>query len=178
MATKQGAYDNVLYLPRFPIALPVTTANTISAKFTAWTALIIWSITLNTQVIGTSTTTFTATGTATTVTPTATFNAYRVFNTGSAGGAIALATTTYGPFAVGGTAVNTAAQALGVSTAAGVFGQGGVVGGYATLPINTASSGGITINQGDQFYILPVDATYTALPTWEASVLPGANVTA
>jgi hypothetical protein len=67
---------------------------------------------------------------------------------------------------------------LGVSTAAGVYGQGGVVGGYATQPINTAAAGGgIAINQGDQFYILPVDATYTALPTWEVAVQPVANVT-
>ena len=178
MATKSMAYEHPTYVVRQALPLPVTVANTISAKFTAWTAMLVMSITLTTQVAGTSTTTFTATGTATTATPTAQFNAYRVYNTGSLGGAIALATTTYGPFAVGGTAVNTNAAALGVSTAAGVYGQGGVVGGSVTTPINTAlTGGGIAINQGDQFYILPVDATYTALPSWEVGVLPLANVT-
>ena len=162
MAQKNMAYDHPAYLAREVISLPVSTSGSGATfgKFTAFTSMLVMSIGVSIQAAGTST--YTLSGTATN--PASQFSVIRVTNTSTT--TIALSTSTFGPFTVGGPFAN-------------------AIGGYAnfavnntgTLPAN-AIAGGLAVNPGDQlFCVNGTDASVTYLPQWEVAVAPLANVT-
>lgn len=115
MATKNLAYDNPAYLAVLPIPLTgsatatITGASTASAKFAAFTGMIVKSFTLSATTVGTSSV---ASNSVT---------AYKISNNGTT--AVNTSTTTYALTATGipgpnGTAVTTAAYVVNAIPAA------------------------------------------------------------
>lgn len=180
MAIKSMGYDNPAYLARLAhcTGAPAAGATATSAKFIAWSALQIYSITAALLTVGTSTQTA-WNGTATITEALGhVFSVLRVFNTAAAGLAAALATATYGPFALGhyngtATATQTAAAGDAVNVALSGTGTGAVQAG------SNAATGGFPINQGDQLFVVSgTDATAVADYTFEYGLQPLANETA
>lgn len=174
MTTKSMGYDNPAYLARSVHAFGQNTAgaSTAFAKFVAFTGLTIFSITANLLTVGTSTyTAWNGTNTVTSAIKGDSFSLIRVTNT-STTATPALATSTYGPFALtsyDGTATNTQTNAAGVAVNVALSGTG--------AGSNTAN-GGFTVNQGDTLHILRgTDATAVSAFSMEYGITPLANVT-
>ena len=172
---KSAAYDNPAYLAR-PTFNTIMAAGSggVSASFTAHANLLLYGLTAYTTVAGTSTYTatqyYSAGGTSATVHVNASqLSLIRITNTAAAGVAPALSTSTIGPFYVDTLFAN------GTAT--------GQIGATQTVALNTSTGtaglGGLSINQGDRFYVVNgTDATSVNLISLEYQVLPGANVVA
>jgi len=174
------AYDHMAYVARqshvFPALAAGASGNT--SKFIAFTQLQIFSAVFASVTAGTSTATLwngTATTTAIAVDS---FSVIRITNTAAAGATPVLSTSTYGPFAASqynGTATGTQTNAAGVTGSVALFGT-------ATTGVaqsgNPVATGGFTVNQGDQVYIVRgTDATAVTGFALEYGVTPLANVT-
>lgn len=112
------AYDHPSYITRNSAILAANSAGSgnSTGKFVAHAALIVYGVTFSTTTAGTSTYTVNGTSTA----QACQFNAIYVTNTAT--NSVALATTTVGPFTIGGTTTTGANVNVG--------GIGGVAGGY------------------------------------------------
>jgi hypothetical protein len=151
---KSAAYDNPSYTSRQSLEFgPITagSAGQTVSKFVAHANLQAYSLCTYTTVAGTSTYTYTAGGTGTVAVAATQLSLIVVTNTASSGSTVALATTTYGPYTVGGN-----------------FFAGGTqtnqIGQYSEFQLNTntgtAGLGGVVIPQGSQMYIVNgTDAT-------------------
>lgn len=179
MSLKSMAYDNAAYIARGTVNSIMTAGSAgVSAKFTAFANMLLFSLNTFTTVAGTSTYTGGLTGGPAGVNPTTgvavastQLSLIRITNTASAGATVALSTTTVGPFTVGGVFLGAGGTATNQ------------VGGNNQFALNTSSGtaglGGLAINQGDQFYVVNgTDATAVELITIDYQVLPGASVTA
>lgn len=175
---KSAAYDASTYLAR-PTFNSVMAAGSggVSAKFVAHANMQLYGLTAFTTTAGTSTYTATqyynyggTTNTSATVHVAASqLSLIRITSTAAAGVAPALSTSTIGPFYIDTLFAN------GTAT--------GQIGATQTVALNTSTGtaglGGLSINQGDQFYIVNgTDATSVNLVSIEYQILPGANVVA
>ena len=181
MVTKNMAYDNPAYLAVLPIPLLTTgTSGTVtiggltgasaqSNKFTAFTNLLIKSLTLSATTVGTST--VSSNGPL----------LYRVTNNGTTLVNTVTATYTLVPTGVAGangTAVTTAAYVINAVAGTGVSTSAAT----ANTLLATTTVGGlayqIPANQGDIIYITKgTDATEVVQATLETVIAPLANVT-
>lgn len=176
MSLKSMAYDQPSYTARVATLNTIMTAGSagVSAKFTAFANMLLFSLNTYTTIVGSSTYTTGLVGgpTGATVAIAATqVSLIRITNTASAGATIGLSTSTVGPF-----------------TVAGVFlGAGGTatnqVGAYNQFALNTASGtagfGGLAINQGDQIYVVNgTDGSAVELVSIDYQLQPGASVVA
>jgi hypothetical protein len=179
MTVKSMMYDNPAYLARIGHSLGVVAAGSgaLTAKFIAWAALTIFSVTATLLTAGTSTyTLWNGTATVTSING-QTLNVIRIFNTAAAGAAPAMATATYGPFVIAGyngTATGTQTSAIGVTVNVALSGTGtGAVQAGAA-----AAAGGFPVTQGDQLYcVTGTDATAVSNYTLEYGIQPLASVT-
>jgi hypothetical protein len=176
-ALKNMAYDNPAYVAR-GVFTSVMTAGSggVSGKFVAHANMLLFGLNAFTTTAGTSTYTATqyynyaGSSTSATVHVNASqLNLIRITNTASTGVAPSLSTSTIGPFYVDTLFAN------GTAT--------GQVGAIAQVALNTSTGSaglnGLSINQGDQIYILNgTDASSVNLITIDYSVLPLANVVA
>lgn len=188
-AQRQLPYDHPSVQNRATAQLAANAAGSgaLTGKFYAWTQLQVYGVTFHTTAAGTST--YTVAGTATA--QATQLSAIYITNTSTTGG-VALATTTIGPFTVGGTATAGANVSVG--------GVGGVVGGYqgpyalntlggtntteawGTQTFSSASGvpgapgigfGGLPMNPGDQLYFVNgTDATATVVPVLQYGIQP------
>lgn len=172
VATQRSmGYDHPAYLARLAFSsIMVAGSGGVSGKFVAHANLVIFGLTTYTTIVGTSTYTYTAGGTSTVAVAASQLSLIRITNTASAGATIALSTTTYGPFTVGGSFV----------TSGTLTNQ---VGAVSQFQINTNSGtsgyGGVPINLGDQVFIVNgTDATAVELVQIDYQILPGAGVIA
>jgi hypothetical protein len=146
-ALKSMGYDHPSYTTRQCLAQSIMAAGSggVCEKFTAHAAMILFGLNAITVTAGTSTYTYTQGGTATVAVAATQLSVIRITNTASAGASIALSTTTYGPYTIGGQFV----------TAGTLTNQ---VGAYSQFQLNTntgtAGAGGVPINQGDQIYVV------------------------
>jgi hypothetical protein len=176
MSFKSMAYDQPSYTARTSTFTSIMTAGSagVSGKFVAFANLQLFSLTAYSTIVGTSTYTTGLlggpTGVATAIAATQ-LSLIRITNTAAAGATIGLSTTTIGPFTVAGVflgAGNTATNQVGA---------------YNIFALNTATGtagfGGVSINQGDQIYVVNgTDATAVELVTIDYQVQPLAAVTA
>jgi len=176
-ALKNMAYDNPAYVAR-GVFTSVMTAGSggVSGKFVAHANMLLFGLNAFTTTAGTSTYTATqyynyaGSSTSATVHVNASqLNLIRITNTASTGVAPSLSTSTIGPFYVDTLFAN------GTAT--------GQVGATAQVALNTSTGtaglNGLSINQGDQIYIVNgTDASSVNLITIDYSVLPLANVVA
>lgn len=171
-ALKSMGYDHPAYLTRQTFnGIMVAGSGGVSAKFIAHAALLIFGLHTYSTIVGTSTYTYTQGGTATVAVAATQLSLIRITNTNPYGTAVALSTSTFGPFTVGGS--NLTATAGGTLT--------NQVGAYSYFQINTntgtAGYGGVAVNQGDQVFIVNgTDATAVELVTIEYGDVPGASV--
>ena len=171
------AYDNPAYVAR-GVFTSVMTAGSggVSGKFVAHANMLLFGLNAFTTTAGTSTYTATqyynyaGSSTYASVHVNASqLSLIRITNTASAGVAPSLSTSTIGPFYVDTLFAN------GTAT--------GQVGATAQVALNTSTGtaglNGLSINQGDQIYIVNgTDASSVNLITIDYSVLPLANVVA
>lgn len=168
---KSFGYDNPAYLARSAFSSLMTAGSGgVSGKFVAHAALVIYALSSQTTVVGTSTYTYTVGGTSTVAVAATQLSLIRITNTASAGATIALATTTYGPWTVGGNFITTGTLTNQVNA-------------YSQFQVNTntgtAGLGGIPINQGDQVFVVNgTDATAVELVQIEYGIQPLAGVSA
>jgi hypothetical protein len=168
---KSMGYDHPSYTARQAFSSIMTAGSAgVSAKFQAHANLVIYGLNSYTTIAGTSTYTFTVGGTGTVAVAATQLSLIRITNTASAGATIALATTTYGPYTVGGSFVSGGTQT-------------NQVGAYSQFQLNTntgtAGLGGVPINQGDQIYVVNgTDATAVELVTIDYQIQPLAGVVA
>jgi len=174
---KNMAYDNAAYIARGQFAT-VTAAGSggVSAKFVAHANLLLFGLNAFTTVAGTSTYTatqyynYSGSSTSATVHVNASqLSLIRITNTASAGVAPSLSTSTIGPFYVDTLFAN------GTAT--------GQIGATAQVSLNTSTGtaglNGLSINQGDQIYVVNgTDTSSVNLITLDYQVLPLANVVA
>lgn len=189
LVTRTLAYDNPTYVTRQSQALAAVGAGSggTSAKFYAWTQLIVYGATFCTVAAGTST--YTVNGTATS--PATQYSVLYVSNTNTTGTAVTLGTTTVGPFTIGGTSTTGTNVSVG-GTSGGI--AGGFNGPYAfntlggtntsqtwgTFTVtaspaggNNAGQGGLPMNPGDTLqFVNGTDATASLVPIIQYSVLP------
>lgn len=163
---KSMGYDHPSYTTRQLLGQSIMAAGSagVSAKFVAHAALILFGLNAYTTVAGTSTYTFTAGGTGTVAVAATQLSVIRITNTASAGATIALSTSTYGPFTVGGSFVGSGTQT-------------NQIGAYSQFQLNTntgtAGLGGVPINQGDQIYVVNgTDATAVELVAIDYQIAP------
>jgi hypothetical protein len=159
MVQKTMAYDHAAYISRaaFNVTPASAGSGAASGKFYAFTQLQLMSVSFAVTTAGTSTYTVGSTATS----PATQASVLVVQNTSST--SIALATSTYGPFTIGGP--------LGTAT-----------GGFLNYAVNTATGtagqGGITINPGAAVYCVNgTDATAVYTPMFEFQITPLAPVT-
>ena len=168
---KSMGYDHPSYTARQAFSSIMTAGSAgVSAKFQAHAALVIYGLNAYTTVAGTSTYTFTAGGTGTVAVAATQLSLIRITNTATPGATIALSTSTYGPFTVGGSFVGSGTQT-------------NQVGAYSQFQLNTntgtAGLGGVPINQGDQIYVVNgTDATAVELVSIDYQIQPLAGVVA
>ena len=176
MTTKSLAYDHAAYISRQPVAIGQNTAggSTGLAKFVAFTAMQILSVTAALITAGTSTTT-SWNGTATTTSVNGdSFSVVQVSNSAAIGATPVLTTSTHGPYNL----------SLYNGTATAV--QTSVAGAYVNVALSTSTgsiapvgTGGFIVGQGDQISIVRgADATAVSAFTLEVGILPLSNVTA
>jgi hypothetical protein len=171
------AYDNAAYIARGQFAT-VTAAGSggVSAKFVAHANLLLFGLNAFTTVAGTSTYTatqyynYSGSSTSATVHVNASqLSLIRITNTASVGVAPSLSTSTIGPFYVDTLFAN------GTAT--------GQIGATAQVSLNTSTGtaglNGLSINQGDQIYVVNgTDTSSVNLITLDYAVLPLSNVIA
>lgn len=185
MATRQMSYDHPAYTVHMNQQFGQNAAGAGSAtqfeKFVAFANLTILSLVCNAVATGTSTTNL-WNGTATQVSVgNDSVSLIRITNNAAPGAAPSLSTATYGPFSINnyngtatGTTTNSAAP--GYTNVIPLYGAGTT--GQIQAGSN-AGTGGFTVNQGDQLYILRgTDATAITAVAMEYLVTPGASVTA
>ena len=172
------AYDNAAYMARGAYtSLTAAGSGGVSGKFVAHSNLLLFSLSAFTTVASTSTYTATqyynyagSTSTSATVHVNASqLSLIRITNTAAAGVAPALSTSTIGPFYVDTLFAN------GTAT--------GQIGATAQVALNTSTGtaglNGLSINQGDQIYIVNgTDASSVNLVTIDWQVTPLSNVVA
>jgi hypothetical protein len=137
---KSMGYDHPSYTARQAVFLLRTAgANGVSAKYVAHANMLAFAMTCNTLVVGNATSVYTFTGpngTGTVAAVSDTVQLVIVVNTAAAGTTVALATTTYGPYAIygqfgsaGGTFTNQVGQIsqIQLATSSGTAGLGGVL---------------------------------------------------
>jgi hypothetical protein len=181
MTTKSMIYDNPAYVARMQHAYPALAAGASgnTSKFVAFAALTLFSITAAVVAVGTSTyTLWNGTATVTGVAADS-VQLVRIMNNAAPGAAPSMSTATYGPFAIApynGTATATQTNAVGVVLNIPLSGTGTT--GQIQAGSN-AATGGISVNQGDQIFIVRgTDATAVTGLALEYGVTPLANVTA
>lgn len=171
------AYDNPAYVAR-GVFTSVMTAGSggVSGKFVAHANMLLFGLNAFTTTAGTSTYTATqyynyaGSSTYASVHVNASqLSLIRITNTASVGVAPSLSTSTIGPFYVDTLFAN------GTAT--------GQIGATAQVALNTSTGSaglnGLSINQGDQIYIVNgTDTSSVNLITIDYSVLPLANVVA
>lgn len=168
---KSMGYDHPSYTTRQSVQGIMTAGSGgVSNKWVAHANLLLFSLNSYTTVAGTSTFTFTVAGTGTVAVAATQLSLIRITNTASAGATIALSTSTFGPFTVGGSFVSGGTQT-------------NQIGGYSQFQLNTntgtAGLGGIAINQGDQFFVVNgTDATAVELVNIDYQIQPLAGVAA
>lgn len=154
MTTESFSYDDPAYRPHFQqsMAAQVAGASKTYDKFCAFTAMTVYSIGATTVTAGTSTyTAWNGTATVTTTGTGDTLTGFKVSGT---------TTSTYGPYAL--------------DAAAGGFRRIQISG---TGVGSSTADGGISLAQGDLFYIQRgTDATAVQIPCMEYSLQPGASV--
>lgn len=166
---KSMGYDHPSYTTRQSYQSIMTAGSAgVSAKFQAFAALTLFSLNAYTTVAGTSTYTQTVGGVTTVVVAATQLSLIRITNTATPGATIALSTSTYGPFTVGGQFI----------TSGTITNQ---VGAYTQYQLNTNTGtggyGGIQLNQGDQFYVVNgTDATAVELVAIDYQITPLAGV--
>jgi hypothetical protein len=147
-ATRNIAYDNPTAVTRQGFWLGAAAAGSGGVspnKFQVWAASVLWGVRFRTTTAGTST--YTVSGTATTLAQQ--FSVIYITNTNTTGTAVSLATSTIGPFTVGGTGT--------AGTNAFVGGQGGGLPGGYTGPyaVNTLGGTNTSLTWGTLSYIAP-----------------------
>jgi len=168
---KSAGYDNPAYTAR-QAAFLVRAAGAagVTAKYAAHAALILYGLTVNITAAGTSTYTYSgANGSSTVAINADQLSLIVVQNTGGTG-SVALSTTSYGPWTVGGQY-----NASGTYT--------GQVGAYQQIQINTntgtAGLGGVVVPVGASFYVQGgTDATAASEITIDYNIQPLAAVNA
>ena len=167
-------YDHPTYATRVGTFNSIMAAGSggVSAKFTAFANLLLFSLNTYVTIAGTSTYTTGLLGgpTGATVAVAATqLSLIRITNTATAGATIGLSTSTIGPFTVAGVflgAGNTATNQIGAYN-------------QFTLSTGTGAMGGVPINQGDQIFVVNgTDLTAVELVSIDYQVAPLAAVTA
>jgi hypothetical protein len=173
--SKSMGYDHPAYTARQAAFLLRTAgANGVSAKYVAHANLLAFSMTANTLVIGNATSVYTFTGpngSGTVAAVSDTVQLVVIVNTAAPGVTVALATTTYGPYAIygqfgsaGGTYTNQVGQISQIQLA---------------TSSGTAGLGGVSIPQGALFYIQGgTDTAASEAITLDYQIVPGAAVTA
>jgi hypothetical protein len=165
-ALKSFGYDHPSYTARQLLAQSIMVAGSagVSEKFVMHAALILFGLNAYTTIAGTSTYTYTQGGTATVAVAATQLSVVRITNTAAAGATIALSTSTYGPYTIGG----------GFLTSGTLTNQ---VGAYSQFQLNTntgtAGAGGIPVNQGDQIYVVNgTDATAVEIVNIDYQIAP------
>lgn len=178
--TKNMAYDHPTYIARTGTFNSLMTAGSagVSAKFTAFANMLLFSLNTYTTIAGTSTYTGGLTGgppgvNATTGVAVAStqLSLIRITNTAASGATIALSTTTIGPFTQGGVFLGAGGTATNQ------------VGGWNNFALNTSTGtgglNGVAINQGDQVFVVNgTDATAVELVSIDYQLAPLASVMA
>lgn len=168
---KSMGYDHPAYTARQAFSSIMTVGSGgVSAKFQAHANLVMYGLNAYTTVAGTSTYTFTSGGTGTVAVAATQLSVIRITNTAAAGATIALSTTTYGPYTVGGSFVGGGTQT-------------NQIGAYSQFQLNTntgtAGLGGVPINQGDQIFVVNgTDGTAVELVSIDYQIQPLAGVVA
>jgi hypothetical protein len=171
-ALKSMGYDHPDYLVRATKdSIMVAGSGGVSGKFIAHAAMLLMALHTYSTIVGTSTYTYTQGGTATVAVAATQLSLIRITNTNTYGTAVALSTSTFGPYTVGGG--NLTAASGGTLT--------NQVGAYSYFQLNTSTGtagyGGVPISQGDQFFVVNgTDATAVELVAVEFQALPGASV--
>jgi hypothetical protein len=178
MSLKSMAYDNPAYIARGAFNSIMTAGSGgVSAKFTAFANLLLFSLSTYTTIVGTSTYTTgmlggpPGVGTAGPAVAATQLSLIRITNTASSGATVALSTSTIGPFTVAGSFLGAGGTATNQ------------VGGVNQFALNTtagtAGLGGLAINQGDQIFVVNgTDATAVELIQIDYQIAPLASVTA
>lgn len=162
-ATRQLPYDHPGVQARLSNQMAVNAAGSgaTTGKFYAHTALQVYGVTFNTLAAGTSTYTVSGTTTA----QATQMSAIYITNTSST--TVALATSTIGPFTIGGTTT--------ASTNVSVGGIGGLAGGYqGPYALNTLGGTNTSLTWGTNSYIaVPGTATSSQI---QVGVAGGGNI--
>jgi len=180
MSLKSMGYDHPSYTARqiFFNSIMTALSGGVSAKFTAFANMLLFTLNTYTTIVGTSTYTGGLVGGPPGVNPTTgvavaatQLSLIRITNTAAAGATVALSTTTIGPFTVGGSFLGAGGTATNQ------------VGGVNSFALNTTAGtgglNGIAINQGDQIFVVNgTDATAVELVAIDYQILPLASVTA
>ena len=170
---KSMGYDHPAYTTRQAFAFTrAAGSGGLSAKYVAHANLLAYSATVNTTVVGSSSYTFTGVnGSATVAALSDQLSLYVVTNTASPGATVALATSTYGPWAVTGQFLNTGTYTNQVGQSSQLQLQGTASG--------TAGLGGVLIPEGSLFYFQGgTDLLATESITMDYNIQPLAAVTA
>jgi hypothetical protein len=180
MATKNMGYDHPAYIARYSHVFPALAAGASgnTSKFVAFTALQIFAAVFSLTTAGTSTSTlWNGTATVTNINGDS-FSVIRITNIAAQGASPVLSTATYGPFAASlynGTATGTQTNAAGAYGSVALSGTATTGQAQVGAP---ASTGGFSVNQGDQIYIVRgTDATAVTGFALEYAPTPLANVT-
>jgi hypothetical protein len=177
--TKGAGYDHPMYLARMGHAFTALAAgaNGVTSKFVAFANLQVFGIQAAVVAVGSST--YTAYNGTATVTGIAAdqISLIRIMNNAAPGAAPSMSTATYGPFAVApynGTLTGTQTSAIGITPYYSLYGTGTTGQLQAGAP---AGSGGISVNSGDQLYILRgTDASAVTGVSLDYGITPLANV--
>jgi hypothetical protein len=156
------AVDHPSYTARQSLQFGKVTGNAATAKLVAYSNMWLYSCSVFVDTAGTST--FSSTISAQTLQLTV------ITNTNTTGTAIGLATTTWGPYAMGG---------LNLSTSTGT----GIAGGFVQFALNTTTGtggyGGWYVPAGSEINItLGADATAVLVPSIDYNLAPYAPVPA
>ena len=163
-------YDHPLYGARGSFNGIMTAGSAgVSQKFVAHAALRVFGLNVYTTIVGTSTYTgglYGQPASATLAVAATQLNLIKINRTSADGVTIVLATSTVGPFTVGGVfngAGNTATNQVGAAM---------------YFPLNTSDAvGGLAVARGDQLYVVNgTDGTAVELIGIDYQVVPGADV--
>lgn len=155
-------YDHPSYVTRQSLQFGKVTGNAATAKMVAYSNMYLYSCSVFVDTAGTSTYSSTISAQS--------FQLTVISNTNTTGTAIGLATTTWGPYAMGG---------LQISTSTGT----GVAGGFVQFALNTSTGtggyGGWYVPAGSEINItLGTDATAVLIPSIDYNLAPLAPVAA